>query len=219
MDSELPHERQDLGQISEVVGLLNLVAPARLNSLRNQYPEYAASLKPGAILGKGDSKRVQFLLSVAREGIEAASPLAERCAAAAHKRLTTALRLEFVAKTVSVLGSLGTIILLLYVGKDGKTVFAAACSFAGSLSVAGASLYRSGVGASKHDLPSIHAKLASSIAELDFLRGRLGSYGEDSLRDEKSQKEALRLVDRAEQLCKNVRVWSSKVPGGCASQV
>jgi hypothetical protein len=219
MNAESIYEDGSVGQVSEIIGLLNAVAPGKLNGLRKDYPEYAATLEPGAILGRGDNKRILFLLAVAQEGVEAAEFIAEKCCVEAQKRLTTALRLEFAAKAASLLGSMGTIILVLYLGKDVRTVFVAACSFIGSLSVAGAGLYRTGIGGGTRDLPAVHAKLATSIAELGFLRARLASYSRNTLLDEISQKDALRLVDRAEQLCRNVRAWASEVPGGCIQRV
>jgi hypothetical protein len=205
----------DLG---EMLSWLHEVAPERIRRLSDEYPEFRPQLSAGRTLGKG-TYRTQFMLAVAAEFVEAAIPAAEAAARNATRRLSMALKFDFFAHALTILSSSGTVLLLLLLGNQAKTktIVVAACSFVGSICVAVSGIYRSGIGGAKEGLGVIRSKLVNVGPELEFLAGWLRSFKESDLSDAKEQREAMQLIHRSEQLCKEVRVWCSEVPGAVAA--
>jgi hypothetical protein len=198
-------------EISSMVGLLSEQAPEKLAALRQRFPEYGEQLQRGRLLGATAAQKARFLLSVAIEATSETKQLAESALIVATRRLDIARRLDFSAQSLSLLASSGTVLLLLQ--KNEKSYIAAVLSFLASLFLLGTSMYRTGMGGGKSGIQAVHAKLVTSIPELTFLRGRLAAYNSIPLDGAGAEKEALQLVSRAEQLCKDVRGWAAEVPG------
>jgi hypothetical protein len=203
----------DLGGM---VSWLHEVAPERIRRLVDEYPEFQPQLREGRTLGNG-SYRIHFMLAVAVELVEAAIPAAEDAARSAACRLSMALKFDFFANALTILSSSGTVLLLLFVGHQAKTVAVAACSFVGSICVAVSGMYRSGMGGAKDGLGVIRSKLVNAGPELEFLAGWLRSFKDSDFSGAKEQLEAMQLIQRSEQLCKEVRNWCSEVPSAVAA--
>jgi hypothetical protein len=114
-------------EIENMVGLLNDVAPSKLASLRDRFPEYRDQLQPGRLLGSIAAQKAHFLLAVATQAVDEARPLAEKSVSAAHRRLNFARKLDFVAQALSLLSSSGTVLLL--VRKTKKPLSPRLCHF------------------------------------------------------------------------------------------
>ena len=214
-------------RVNQITGLLGQVAPGRLEELVAEFPEYASSLAIGETLGRAQKteasdssnpKRFRFLIKVAEAGIDEAKGLAERCSVLAHGRLVRAMKLEISAQVIALSAGAGTIFLVLYFGRDTRTVISAIASFAGNLLLAGVAYYRTGIGGGKSALAAVHAKLVGVVPELDFLRARLTSLAASTSSEPGAVKELQQLLGRAEQLCKEVRLQAAEVPGGLFPQ-
>jgi hypothetical protein len=137
----------------------------------------------------------------------------ERCLTVAHVRLRRALRLEFVAMTVALVASASTVVLLAASAGTMKSTVSAISACVGNVLRAGVTVLRNGLGG-RNSVASKHARLATALPELAFLRGRLASYRAEAEFELRREREVSDLVARAERLCTEVRTRCAEGSGG-----
>jgi hypothetical protein len=118
-------------EFGELVSLLSKTAPAKLETLRGQFPQNSSELKPGSVLGEGQSTNIGCTVAVAalNEYAPAAADLRGRIRA----RLAWSLRFDFVAKFAAACGSGGAVgVLATGIAAD-KAIIASVVALIGSL--------------------------------------------------------------------------------------
>jgi len=212
-DNEIDTELARI-EMSEMIGLLASRAPSDLARLRAEFPEFSEVLKPGKRLGTAPVElqpgEIRAMIKISRLALDQALALAESSQKAAHSRLSRGRQVEFFSHFVTLATTSGTTLLLLF-NQSQNTVYLAAGSFLASLLTMVTTFYRTGIGGGKDSLVTVHARLAGSIPEVIFLRGRLEANEAGPALDARSRRGVGQLVSRAEELCKEVRGWASQL--------
>ena len=116
-------------EFGELVSLLGRVDPAELDRLRIRFPDAAAQLRSGGVLG--DSSE-EIGCSVAIAALSKANEAATILLPRLRQRLTWSLRFDLVSKLTATVGS-GGAIGALTVGADDKAIVGASVALLGSV--------------------------------------------------------------------------------------
>lgn len=100
--------------INEIVSLLDQHSPETLSSLRQKYPAFKNTLKPGQIMGdeEDDESRKKFEADVSITGMKTAMTICEKVIPDVKKRLIFSKRIKLSAQVLSVIGGASIFTLL-----------------------------------------------------------------------------------------------------------
>ncbi|WP_192180397.1 hypothetical protein [Mesorhizobium amorphae] len=116
-------------EFGELVSLLGRVDPTELERLRTRFPDAAAQLRPGGVLG--DSSE-EIGCSVAIAALSKSNEAATKLLPRLRQRLTWSLRFDLVSKLTATVGS-GGAIGALTVGANDKAIVGAGVALLGSI--------------------------------------------------------------------------------------
>lgn len=100
--------------INEIVGLLGVYSPEKLDTLRLTYPEFSNLLKPGTVCGDGNEidGLSRFLTEVAADGMRQGIELCDQVLPLLNRKLVLAGKLRFTSQLVTVLAGASIFTLL-----------------------------------------------------------------------------------------------------------